>query len=88
LRIKDILYAELSSVYSFKAEMVAKAKGIYAVYISNLASKGIRGKNCTNAGFSNILTNSNKNINLFEYAMGQPPVSQFEIDRIYCFRVQ
>lgn len=88
LRIKDILYAELSSVYSFKAEMIAKSRGIYAIYISDLGSKGIRGKNCTNAGFSNILTNPNKNINLFEYAMGRPPSSQYEIDRIYCFRVQ
>jgi hypothetical protein len=25
---------------------------------------------------------------LFQYAMNRPPASQFEIDRIYCFRVQ
>ena len=85
---KNILYAELTNTYSFYLKVVVKTKGIYAFFISNLSSNGIRGKNCTNAGFSNTLTNTNKNLNLFQYAMNRPPASQFEIDRIYCFRVQ
>lgn len=84
----NINYSELNSSYQFRGAVICKKKGIYAIYISNLLSKGLMGKNCTNAGFSNTLTNSNKNLNLFQYAIGRPPASQYEIDRIYCFRVQ
>lgn len=87
-RIKDIFYSELSSSYNLKLNVIPKQKGLYAFFISNLLSNGLKGKNCTNAGFSNTLTNTNKNLNLFQYAMGRPPASQYEIDRIYCFRVQ
>lgn len=87
-RTKDIYYSELVSSYSFSLKVITKQKGIYAIFISNLYSSGIKGKDCTNAGFSNTLTNINKNITLFEYAMNRPPASQYEIDRIYCFRVQ
>jgi hypothetical protein len=87
-RIKDYLYQELTNIYSFKLGIIPKSKGIYTMFISDLTSQGIVGKNCTNASFTNTLTNSNKNINLFQYAMNRPPASQFEIDRIYCFRVQ
>ncbi len=88
LRIKNILYKELSSEYSLHIRLRPKEKGIYAIYISNLGSQGLLGQNCTNAEFNNILTNTNKNLSLFEYAMGRPPASQYEIDRLYCFRVQ
>jgi hypothetical protein len=84
----NINYFESGTNYQFKGAFVCKKRGIYAFFISNLLSNGLRGKNCTNAGFSNTLINTNKNITLFEYAMGRPPVSQYEIDRIYCFRVQ
>ena len=85
---KVVAYAELANNYSFNCKIVAKAKGIYAFFLSDLSCSGLRGKNCTNAGFTNTLTNTNKHINLFEYAMGRPLASQYEIDRIYCFRVQ
>lgn len=87
-RIKNIMYLESGSAYSFKLGIIPQNKGLYAIFISNLNSDGIIGKNCTNAGFANTLINSNKNINLFQYAMNRPPASQYEIDRIYCFRVQ
>ncbi|MGI8601000.1 MAG: hypothetical protein ACR2KB_17225 [Chitinophagaceae bacterium] len=85
---KSITYKESSSNYQFKLKVVLKSKGIFAIFISDLLSRGINGKNCTNAGFSNTLTNTNNNLNLFQYAMNRPPASQYEIDRIYCFRVQ
>jgi hypothetical protein len=85
---KLVAYAELANNYSFNCKIVTKAKGIYAFFISNLSCNGLRGKNCTNAGFTNTLTNTNKHISLFEYAIGRPPASQYEVDRIYCFRVQ
>lgn len=87
-RIKDMKYLESSNAYTFKMGIIPKNKGLYAIFISNLNSQGIIGKNCTNADFADTLTNSNKNINLFQYAMNRPPASQYEIDRIYCFRVQ
>lgn len=85
---KTVNYLETGINYAFSIKVVLKVNGIFAFYISDLKSNGLKGKNCTNAGFSNTLTNSSKNINLFEYAMGRPPASQFEIERIYCFRVQ
>lgn len=85
---KSILYKELSSTYALKIKIVAKQKGIYAFFIPDLKSAGLSGKNCSNAGFTNILTNPTRGLNLFQYAMNRPPASQFEIDRIYCFRVQ
>jgi hypothetical protein len=87
-RFKDFYYQELNEYYAFQLDVVPKQKGIYAIYISNLLSNGLRGKDCTKASFSNTLNNSNKNIHLFEYAMNRPPASQYEIERIYCFRVQ
>ena len=87
-RIINVSYFETSATYIFKMGIIPKNKGLFAIFISNLNSQGIIGKNCTNAGFTNTLTNSNKNLNLFQYAMNRPPASQFEIDRIYCFRVQ
>ncbi len=84
----NYMYAELPGIYSFKMGIAPKQKGIYAVYISNLASSGIIGKSCSNAGFSNKLNNTNRNLSLFQFAMNRPPVSQFEIDHIYCFRVK
>ncbi len=85
---KSLIYAEQPLNYSLRIKIVPQQKGLFAFYIPNLSSGGLKGKNCTNAGFSNTLTNTNKNINLFQYALGRPPASQFEIDRIYCFRVQ
>jgi hypothetical protein len=88
LEKRNIFYQELNNSYNFKIGIIPKNKGLYAIFISNLNSQGIIGKNCTNADFANTLTNTNKNINLFQYAMNRLPASQFEIDRIYCFRVQ
>ncbi|MEJ7822822.1 MAG: hypothetical protein WKF85_10900 [Chitinophagaceae bacterium] len=85
---KVINFLEATNNYTFNLKVVPKAKGIFAFYVSDLKSPGLRGKNCTNAGFKNTLTNSNKNLNLFQYAIGRTPASQYEIDRIYCFRVQ
>lgn len=87
-RIKDTYYEEVPSSYNLIVSITAKEKGIYAIFISDLLSRGISGENCTKANFVNTLTNTNKNVNLFQHAIGRPPASQYEIDRIYCFRVQ
>ena len=85
---KVISYNELNGMYSFTLKVIPKVRGLFAFSISDLPSRGIRGKSCTNANFYNTLVNINKNIQLFEKAMGRPPASQFETDKIYCFRVE
>ena len=85
---KSLLYKELSTTYVLKIKAVAKQKGIFAFFIPDLKSSGLNGRNCTNAYFVNTLTNTNRGLGLFQYAMNRPPASQYEIDRIYCFRVQ
>lgn len=84
---KDLKYKEEPDVYSFKAAVILKTKGLFAIFIVDAGCQGIKGKNCTNAGFENILTNTDKHINLFEYALGRP-ASQYEMERVYCLRVQ
>lgn len=87
-RNKRITYSETANSYNFKMGVVAKNKGLYAIYLVDLRNSGIVGKDCTSAYFANTLTNTNKHINLFQNAMNMPPANQYEIDRIYCFRVQ
>ncbi len=63
-------YSEQSSVYSFKGAIICKQKGIYILSVSDLKSPGIRGENCSNADFGMSLTNSEKNLDLYEFATG------------------
>ncbi len=84
---KSFYFLESQNLYSLKIKLTCKAKGIYAIFVSNPGSQGIVGEDCTNAGFYNKLTNLNQHINLFESALNQQLESQFERERIYCFRV-
>jgi hypothetical protein len=81
-----IYYSE-SSVYNFRVGIICKEKGIFQLAVTNLGSKGIKNKNCTNAGFNMVVSNSNKNINLFQYALGYSPDALL-LKNIYCFRVR
>ena len=80
------LYSETSN-YSFKIGIICKQKGLFALGVSDLGSNGLNGQNCTNATFDMTVTNSNKNINLFQYALGYLPDALAQ-KTIYCFRVQ
>ncbi len=82
----NILYKEDVN-YSFKLGLVCLNKGIYRFGLTDLSSQGIAGKDCTNAGFSMTVTNTNKNLGLFERAIGYYP-DALAIKTIYCFRVQ
>jgi hypothetical protein len=86
--IKSTAYTETANSYNFKLGVVAKSKGLYAIYLGDLRSSGIVGKDCSSAFFANTLTNTNKNLNLYQSAMNTLPTLQYEIDRFYCFRVQ
>jgi hypothetical protein len=63
-------YAEQPTSYGFRCGIICKQKGIYVFSISDLKSPGIRGKDCTNADFGMTLTNSEKNLDLYEVATG------------------
>ncbi len=83
---KVINFNEIST-YQFKVGIILKTKGIFQLAASDLYSKGLVGKDCTNAGFNMSVTNSNKNLNLFQYALGYAPDALLQ-KSIYCFRVQ
>ena len=85
---KSFLLQEQSSTYDLKIKIVPKAKGIFAFFVPDFTSAGLIGKDCTNAAFIMTVTNSDKHIPLFQFAMQRPPASQYEFDRIYCFRIQ
>jgi hypothetical protein len=83
----NINYAELNSSYQFKGGIICNKKGLYGISVDNLLSNGIRGKNCTNAGFRITVTNSDKHILLYQNALGIVLDAE-SIKKIYCFKVQ
>lgn len=76
-----------SALYNLKVGIKLKQKGLYVIGVTDLACKGLTGQDCTNAGFNMTVTNSNKNLNLFQYALGYAPDALLQ-KSIYCFRVQ
>lgn len=84
----NFLFTETPQSYHFKGAIVCSKKGIYGFGVSDLFSNGIRGKNCTKAGFTMTVTNPNKHLHLHQYALGVDP-SDPMLQRIgYDFRVQ
>ncbi len=73
--------------YTFRGGIICKKKGVYAISVDDLISRGLKGKNCTNAVFNMTVINSNKHIDLYQSILGIT-LDQYGIDRIYCFRVQ
>jgi hypothetical protein len=80
-------YLETSTEYKISLAIKLLEKGLFVIGISNLNSNGIRGKDCTNAGFNMTVSNPNKNLNLYQYALGYPADNMLA-KNIYCFRVQ
>lgn len=83
----DIIYLETPTNYEFKMSIKLLAKGLFYIGVTDLGSQGLRGQNCTNAGFNMTVTNTNKNLHLFQYALGYTPDALLQ-KYIYCFRVQ
>ncbi|WP_298301648.1 hypothetical protein, partial [Hydrotalea sp.] len=80
-------YLETPTNYQFRGAMVCKGKGIYALGVSDLLSGGLRGKNCMKAVFKMTITNSNKNLGLYQNVLGIT-LDADGIQRGYAFRVQ
>jgi hypothetical protein len=83
----SVIYLESSSNYELKFSVKLLARGLYFIGLTDLISQGIRGQNCTNAGFNITVTNTNKHFNLFQYALNYSPDALLQ-KSIYCFRVQ
>ena len=84
---KNVLFFESINSYELKIRFILKQKGLYMLGMDNLGSQGLRGQDCTNAGFNMTVTNSNKNLHLFQYALGYAPDAMLA-KNIFCFRVQ
>jgi hypothetical protein len=79
-------YAE-NVEYRFKIGIIPLQKGIYLIGVNNLTSAGLRGKDCTDAGFSMTVSNTDKHFDLFQYALGYA-ADGLLMKNAYCFRVQ
>ena len=53
-------YLETNAEYKLDGFIVCKKKGSYYISIGELGSRGLRGKNCTNAVFNMEVLNTNK----------------------------
>ena len=84
---KNVLFFESNNSYELKIGFILKQKGLYMLGMNNLGSQGLRGKDCTNAGFNMTVTNINKNLQLFQYALSYPADAMLA-KSIFCFRVQ
>jgi len=84
----SIGYTETSTTYQFKGAIICKRKGIYGFSVSDLLSPGLKGKNCTKAGFSMSVTNTDKHLYLHQYALNVNPNDPFLKQHGYDFRVQ
>jgi hypothetical protein len=81
-------YTEASLSYEFIGAFICKKKGIYGIGPSDLMSRGLKGDNCTNAGFMMTVTNPEKHLYLHYNALH---VDTTDIDlqqRGYDFRVE
>ncbi len=83
----NVQFKETPTGYELIIGILLISKGIFSVVLTDLGSQGLRGKDCTNAGFNMTVTNSNKNLNLFQYALGYAPDAMLT-KNMYCFRVQ
>lgn len=83
----NILFSEGANSYNAKFGLKLESKGLFYIGLTDLGSQGLRGRDCTNAGFNMTVINSNKNLKLFQYALGYSPDVMLA-KYIYCFRVQ
>ncbi len=83
----NIFFTETPSTYQFRGAIICERKGIYGFSVSDLLSRGLRGKNCTKAGFNMFVTNTEKHLYLYRYALNVDPSDPFLQQHGYAFRV-
>jgi len=88
-QLKSLSFQETNDDYQLKILLILRKKGNYIINMSGFYCRGLKGENCTNAGFNNTITNTNKHLDLLINT--QIPgfvLDQTIIDHSYCFRVQ
>lgn len=86
---RSLYFSETSTDYQLKTLIILLKKGNYQIGATDFGSSGIRGQDCTNAGFNNQITNVNKHLDILSNAAIPGVVlDQYLTDHIYCFRVQ
>lgn len=88
-KVVNIAYEESNTLFQFEIKLLPKKKGNYILGITDLGSQGIKNKDCTNAGFTMFINNSNKHFSILTNA--NIPGVTIDATRIatnYCFRVQ
>lgn len=88
-KVVNVLFKETNTLYVLELKIITKKSGNYIFGVSDLGSQGIKNKNCTNANFSMLVSNTNKFLHILTNA-NIPGVS-LDPQRIatsYCFRVR
>lgn len=80
-------YSTTSSEFVFRMMLICVKKGFYALSVDDLGSKGLQGKNCSNAAFDMTVTNSNRNEIRYQNALGITLDPQ-SLKKLFCFEVQ
>ncbi len=83
----NFLYMEYPTTYLFLGKIICRKKGVYGLGVTDLYAQGIKGKDCTNAGFVMNVMNVNKHFYIYQNVFGFPP-EQYTMQRGYVFRVQ
>jgi len=71
--------------YQLQFAIILNRPGVFAIGVSDLGSRALGNRNCTNAAFTMTITNTNKNLSVYERVLGRPP--GLAARNIYCFRV-
>ncbi len=78
-------YVELINSYKLRCGLVCLKSGIFSFGVGDIYGQGIKGKDCTYAGFNVNYLNTDRHLTLYKSALGVTPDIN---NRIYCFRVQ
>ena len=86
---RSLYFTETATNYKLKILIILLCKGNYQITVNDFGSRGIPGEDCTNAGFSNKIINTNKHLEILSNTeIPGVMLDQYLIDHIYCFRVQ
>ena len=80
-------YNTSGSEFVFRMMLICQKKGFYALAVDDLGSKGLQGKNCSNATFDKSVTNNNRNEIRYQNALGITLDPQ-SLKKLFCFEVQ
>ncbi len=86
-RIREYLFSENNSKYSFKLAIIPLLKGIYTIAISNAANVYRQSDKCAKASFEINLQNTNQHLYFYQNNRPGYVMSDYERTHMYCFKV-